>query len=1120
MRLSPLLSVFPRMTRRSGKCYRSSLGGLTLSRRASHDHAGLRRCVFSLVALVVIGAQACCADVQPPAKYATAVEALERWLQQEVAAKQVPALSLALVDDQDIVWARGFGYCDADRKLQATADTPYRVGSVSKPFTALLLMLYAEMGLMDLDAPIQKYLPELRPHNTSGKEITLRQILAHRSGLVREPPVGNYFDDSLASLADTALSLNKTELIYTPETTTAYSNAALAVAGYVLEKSQKEPFGKLMRRKLLEPLGMNDSVFDATPQQRARLPLALMWTYHGREFPAPTWDFGMGPAGNLISTPSDQARLLQFLFAGGRGLIKRDTLERMWTIQYGKKDDTAGFGIGFFVSQFEGTKRIGHGGAVYGFATELAALPEEKLGVIVCSARDVSNGLTRRVADVSLRHLRAVRAGKPLPAIEQTQPIEPERGRALAGRYRAGAKELELYERGGRLWALPPRNGMKLELRRLGDELIVDDVMSFGTRIGVKGDDLVLGKDTYRRVKSDRPAPCPDKWSGLIGEYGPDFNTLYILEKNGVLHALIEWVFLYPLREVAENVFEFPDYGLYHGDKIVFTRGAGGQATHVDAANVRFQRRPQPRTGETFKIEPRRAVSELRREALAAQPTLETNVIHRSPELVELTSLEPSIRLDIRYAGNDNFLGTPFYTSPRAFLQRPAAEAVVRAHRSLTAHGYGLLIHDGYRPWHVTRMFWDATPDRFRNFVADPLKGSRHNRGCAVDLTLYELKSGKPVVMTGGYDEFSDRSYPDYLGGTSLERWQRDLLRRAMEDEDFTVYEAEWWHFDHRDWKRYPVLNLRFEELGQAEASIWADGAALKVEATGGGEGPAWHPELGILMSGNGNINQLDRQGKTHVYREKAGTNGLLFDAKGRLLACEPVRRRVTRTELDGSITVLTDNFEGKRYNQPNDLTLDSHGRLYFSDPRYGSRDDMQLRDAEGRTVEGVYRIDEGGKVTRVIGREVERANGVLVSADDRYLFVADNNNNARDGARKLWRFDLRADGSVDVASRKLLYDWGTGRGPDGLKQDRAGRLFVAGGLNKPQPPFEPAEDKKGGIYVLSQEGQLLAFLPVPRDEVTNCAFGGDDLRTLYITAGGTLYSIRTAQPGRVVWPK
>jgi gluconolactonase len=305
------------------------------------------------------------------------------------------------------------------------------------------------------------------------------------------------------------------------------------------------------------------------------------------------------------------------------------------------------------------------------------------------------------------------------------------------------------------------------------------------------------------------------------------------------------------------------------------------------------------------------------------------------------------------------------------------------------------------------------------------------------------------------------------------------------------------------------------------EETVVAPGAKLQVLAGGGagGEGPAWHPELGLLTSGNGHIYRLDLKGKSSIHRKGAGTNGLLFDHKGRLLACEPDLRRVTRTELDGKIIVLTDKYQGKRYNTPNDITVDSQGRIYFSDPRYGNRDGMEILDEQGKTVEGVYRIDPDGKVTRVIGREVERANGVLVSPDDRYLYVADNNNDNVGGARKLLRFDLNKDGSVALASKKLIYDWGTGRGPDGVKQDQKGRLYVAAGLNKPNPPAEPAKDVKGGIYVLSAEGKLLAFLPVPTDEVTNCAFGGDDLQTLYITAGGTIYSIRTTTPGRVLWP-
>ena len=168
--------------------------------------------------------------------------------------------------------------------------------------------------------------------------------------------------------------------------------------------------------------------------------------------------------------------------------------------------------------------------------------------------------------------------------------------------------------------------------------------------------------------------------------------------------------------------------------------------------------------------------------------------------------------------------------------------------------------------------------------------------------------------------------------------------------------------------------------------------------------------------------------------------------------------------------------------------------------------------------MKGVYRIDPDGRVTRVITHEVDRPNGLLVTPDGRFLYVADNNNNQPGGARKLWRFDLQPDGSVDFKSQRLVFDWGSSRGPDGMVLDQRGRLYVAGGLNKPNPPSETT-DHKGGVYVFSPQGMLLKFVPIPRDEVTNCTFGGEDLRTLYITAGGTLWSIRTTAAGRLPWP-
>ena len=185
----------------------------------------------------------------------------------------------------------------------------------------------------------------------------------------------------------------------------------------------------------------------------------------------------------------------------------------------------------------------------------------------------------------------------------------------------------------------------------------------------------------------------------------------------------------------------------------------------------------------------------------------------RTADLVELVKLDSTVKLDIRYAGSNNFLGKPVYKEARAFLQRPAAEALLAVHKELARSGYGLLIHDGYRPWAITKLFWDMTTGFQREFVADPKTGSKHNRGCAVDLTIYDLATGKVVEMPGGYDEMTPRSYPDYPGGAPEARAKRDLLRKAMESHGFTVESNEWWHFNFRDWPLYPILDIAFGEI-------------------------------------------------------------------------------------------------------------------------------------------------------------------------------------------------------------------------------------------------------------------------------------------------------------------
>lgn len=196
----------------------------------------------------------------------------------------------------------------------------------------------------------------------------------------------------------------------------------------------------------------------------------------------------------------------------------------------------------------------------------------------------------------------------------------------------------------------------------------------------------------------------------------------------------------------------------------------------------------------------------------ATRPPHETGSF-KATNLVELVKLDTSIHLDIRYAISNNFVGRPVYKEARAFLQRPAAEALVKVNKELKPLGYGLLIFDGYRPWSVTKFFWDITPKENKKFVANPKEGSRHNRGCAIDLSLYEIASGKEVQMTGQYDEMSERSYPGYTGGTAEQHKMRDLLRGKMEANDFSVHEYEWWHFDYKDWKSYGIDNIQFSEI-------------------------------------------------------------------------------------------------------------------------------------------------------------------------------------------------------------------------------------------------------------------------------------------------------------------
>lgn len=747
-------------------------------------------------------------------RYAPVATLLERMITREMADKHLPAVSLVLVDGRDIVWARGFGLARPRDNVPATAATVYRVGSVSKLFTDMALMRLVEQGRLDLDAPISLYLPDFHPANRFGGEITLRQLMTHHAGLVREAPVGSYFDSTAPPLSAIVASLSGTSLVYRPGSRYKYSNAALQAVGYVLERAAGQPFPRYLRDSVLAPLGMTHSAFyEPTADQAPNLAAAFMWASDGRRFPAPTFRRN-APSGTLYTSMADLGRFLVALFADSNPIIGRSMLERMWAPQFAESGATAGNGLGFFVSRFDGHRRVGHDGAIYGFATTFAALPDDQIGVAVVTTLDGANVVTDRIAETALRAMLALRAGAPLPEPAVTDSLPSGLARRVAGHYARASGTIDLLERQGELFLSRDGSVVPPRLRALSDGLTFDDALTFGGSVRLLDDGVVVDGDTFARAVEPAPPPPPNQWDRFFGEYGWSYQTLFIYERGGRLHALIEWVEDNALTRLSDTVFAFPASSMYVGERVTFRGARRRRATAALAGAVVFPRREiGPQGGGQLRVTPLRPVAELLAEAQSATPPAESGSFH-VPDLVDLVSLDSTIRLDIRYAGTNNFLGSVFYASARAFLQRPAAQALLRAHRRLRALGYGLLIHDGYRPWYVTKTFWDATPPGQRWMVANPARGSRHNRGCAVDLTIYDLRTGRPLDMGGTYDEATERSFPDYPVATDRERWHRELLRQVMEVEGFTRVSDEWWHFDYRDWHAYPILNRGFADLG------------------------------------------------------------------------------------------------------------------------------------------------------------------------------------------------------------------------------------------------------------------------------------------------------------------
>ena len=509
----------------------------------------------------------------------------------------LPGLSIALVMDGDIVWTRGFGFADREKKIPATPKTVYRVGSISKLFNAIAIMQQQEKGKLDIDADLREYLPYLDFKNPFDKPavVTLRHLLSHRAGIWRECPVGNYFDNTELSLEETVKSMSGTILVYPPGFKTKYSNIGVGIAGHVLEKVTKKDFTDCQKELVLKPLDMSSSSFLRENFMNNKIANGYMRDLEGKQWEAPHFRFGYLPAANLYSTVIDFSKFINFVLNEGKPILNSETFKEMLTVQFTDKKDSLGFGLGFSISKIHNLRSVGHGGAVYGFSSNLMIIPEKKLGIVICNNLDGANGFNYKIIYILSGIVLEEKTGQKILSIPKTIEISQPEVKKYEGKYERNGVPVWLILRNEKFYY--KSYGIRKQLSQLSKkEFITDDLTGYGEKISIEENGSVKGvyinRNFYKKANETEreKLSIPLLWNRLIGEYGPDYNIMKVYEKDGKLTVLIEWFYEYPLDHVEGLKFKFPDYGLYMDEEIVF-KEKNGKIVEAIVGPVSFKRR-------------------------------------------------------------------------------------------------------------------------------------------------------------------------------------------------------------------------------------------------------------------------------------------------------------------------------------------------------------------------------------------------------------------------------------------------------------------------------------------------------------------------------------------------
>ena len=535
-----------------------------------------------------------------PAPFGDAVADTRRLADEIVSEDLLPGLSAALVSGDELVWAEGFGLADREKRQAATPATVYRVGSISKLFTALAAMQLVEQGKLDLDRPLEEYLPGLglqNPFRDEAGPVKPRQLSSHVSGLFRESPVGSYFDGSGATPAQALASVSGQRLVHPPGRVTKYSNIGVSLFGSLVERVSGMPYTEYEARYVLGPLAMTSSSFLRTPAIDGRVATGYMQERGGRLVAAPRFELATVAAGNLYSTVEDLAKLARMIHGRGelegRRIVRAETFEQMSRPQF----PAAGgrFGIGFALGERFGEKTVEHTGAVYGFSSVFVSIPRLRLSVILLANEDVAFGPLRRLTDRLLGGAVAAVRGEAPPS--EITPVALDSGAfaTAAGVYRSADARVELREEGGR--AVIVWTGHPVRLVPTGrDAFITRDRLLDGNRVIIVRDGS--GKAAAVRVDDKRfdrfdPASAPAApaaWAAFEGEYGPDYLPVRVHVREGRLVVECE-TFEYEPDPGSDGSFVFPRGTLYEDEAARFQPGLDGKAAALTLGTMRFERR-------------------------------------------------------------------------------------------------------------------------------------------------------------------------------------------------------------------------------------------------------------------------------------------------------------------------------------------------------------------------------------------------------------------------------------------------------------------------------------------------------------------------------------------------